>query len=302
MTGTQSTVESTSRREDALLAPAVGRVVLVVCALVAAASLAGVLIVYPGGTATSADPGAPTVPVWATVLPPLVGIALALLLPPRRAPRPAAVVDRSSRLASTTIGLLLLAAAFPLIVGLVPVEGEDYVLLKLALFIVVPAVLVLVVRRSIRLSRPRVAWRWWAPLIVVAVWTVLSQLGPWNPPTDFSGIDPASLAIAATATAVTAGFGEEFFYRRLLQSRLEAALGPWPGIALTALAFALMHLGSHGTGEPLADIARVVVAQGSFGLFVGVLWWRYRSFWAIVLAHLIVNGWPVLAAFVLGRV
>lgn len=31
----------------------------------------------------------------------------------------------------------------------------------------------------------------------------------------------------------------------------------------------------------------------SFGLFLGVLWWRYRNLALIILTHLIVNGWGV---------
>jgi hypothetical protein len=42
--------------------------------------------------------------------------------------------------------------------------------------------------------------------------------------------------------------------------------------------------------------AVVIVVQGSFGLFVGVLWWRYRNLAAIIVVHLISNGWAVAKA------
>ena len=126
----------------------------------------------------------------------------------------------------------------------------------------------------------------------------LSQVAPWNPAAPAQEVDLMYFIIAALLTALTAGVGEELFYRRWLQTRLEAALGAWPGIALSALLFALMHLGSHGSGDIVLDIARVIVVQGSFGLFVGIMWWRYRNLTAIIVVHLIANGWGAVAAIV----
>jgi membrane protease YdiL (CAAX protease family) len=273
----------------------IGRWFVAACAVFGAVCLIVVVVAFPSGTPVSSDAGAPAVPIWVTVAPALAGIALALLLP-RRPPALRAVAVRRDRLLATTGILLGLALAFPLTVGLLRVQGEMYILAKLVLLMLVPAAIVLAIRDAVRLEVHRAAWRWWAPAAVVAVWTLLSQVAPWNPSFDFAGMDPAFVAVAALATAVTAGVGEELFYSRWLQTRLEALIGPWPGIALTSVAFALMHLGSHGTGEPFLDVARVVVAQGSFGLLVGVLWWRYRNLTLIIAAHLIVNGWGVVAA------
>ncbi|SMQ74981.1 Membrane protease YdiL, CAAX protease family [Agreia sp. VKM Ac-1783] len=274
-----------------------GRVVLIACAVIAAASLATVMIALPGGAPTSPDPGAPVVPWWVVLLPAVVGIALVTVLP-LRAPAQPAVVENRSRHAAATWSLLALAIAFPLVSGVFDLGGgEGYVLAKLVLLIAIPAVIVGVLR-GMRLERVRGSWRWWAAAVVVAVWALLSQVAPWNPRPDLSGIDPVVLVVTATATAITAGVGEELFYRRWLQTRLEASLGVWPGIALASFGFALMHLGSHSTGAPVLDVARVVVAQGSFGLFLGVLWWKYRNLTAIVAAHVIMNGWPVAAELV----
>lgn len=78
-------------------------------------------------------------------------------------------------------------------------------------------------------------------------------------------------------------------------------MGGPAGIVLATLAFALMHLGSHGTGVLVADVARVIVAQGSFGLFVGVLWWRFRNLTMIVAAHILANGFPTIVLDVTTR-
>ncbi|SMG44048.1 Membrane protease YdiL, CAAX protease family [Agreia pratensis] len=292
VTTTSPTLEHTS--SPATMSTALGRVVLIACAVIAAASLATVAIALPQGAPTSSDPGAPVVPWWVVLVPAVVGIALTMVLP-HRAPAQPSVVENRARHAAATWSLLALAIVFPLVSGVFDLGGgEGYVLAKLVLLIAVPALIVGVLR-GVRLDRVRGAWRWWAAGVVVMVWTLLSQVAPWNPPTDLSGFDLTTLIVSATATAITAGLGEELFYRRWLQTRLEASLGAWAGIALASLVFALMHLGSHSTGEPVLDIARVVVAQGSFGFFLGVLWWKYRNLTAIVVAHVIVNGWPVAA-------
>lgn len=273
-----------------------GPVLLVVSAMLSVGSIVTVMLLLPDGTPTSRDPGAPTMSNWAIVLPPAVGVLLALVLPWRPAPMPAVPVRRS-RLFLTTAVMLVLLVAFILAAGLVPLRGEEYILGKFVLLLFIPGVLLLLVRHSVELTTRSGVWRWWAPLSVIAVWFYLSQLAPWNPRYDPGDIDPVYLIIAALATAITAGVGEELFFRRWLQTRLEAIFGAWAGIGVTSVLFGLMHLGSHGTGEVLEDIARVIAIQGAFGWFLGVLWWRYRNLTLIIGAHLLINGWGVIAYF-----
>lgn len=266
-----------------------GRWLLVLCCVLAAASLLTVIIALPSGSPASADPGAPVQPWWVILLPAVVGIGLILVLPRRRTPLPVTITDRR-RATGSTAALLILAILFPLSVGLFSLgQSEWYVISKALLLMLIPGIVVAVVR-GIRIDAAPAGWRWWAPAIVLAVWVLLAEVAPWNPRANLEEFDPAMLIVSAVATAITAGLGEELFYRRWLQTRLEATLGAGPGIALSAVAFGLMHLGSHGTGEPILDIARVIVTQGSFGLFVGLMWWRYRNLAAIVVAHLIING------------
>lgn len=270
-----------------------GRSIVAGCAALWIASLVTVLVRLPAGTPGSADDGAPVLAWWVVLLPSLVGIGLTLVLP-ARAPAMPVRIEHGVRYRWSTLALLALAVAFPVVVGTFDLAGgEGYVLAKAAMFMVVPAIVVGVLH-GIRIQTRPGAWRWWAPAVVVVIWTLLSEVAPWNPTHDLSGVDPTLLIVAALATAITASVGEELFYRRWLQSRLEAGLGVWPGIALTSLLFAFMHLASHGTGELLLDVARVIVAQGTFGVFVGVLWWRYRNLAAIILAHLVSNGWAVV--------
>lgn len=274
-----------------------GRALLVGSVVLSVGSIAIVMLLLPGGTPMSSDPGAPSLPNWVIILPSAVGILLTLVLPWRAAPMPVVPV-RWSRLLLTTTGMLVLLAAFSLAVGLVPLRGEDYILGKFVLLMLIPGLLLLFVRHAVKIRTCTGLWRWWAPLLVIAVWFSLSQSAPWNPRYDPGDVDPALIIIAAVATAITAGVGEELFFRRWLQTHLEAALGAWAGIGVTSILFGLMHLGSHGTGEVLVDIARVIAIQGSFGWFLGVLWWRYRNLTLIIAVHLISNGWGVITHFI----
>ena len=281
------------------LYPRAGRALLTGVALTYAVSVVAVNVAYPDGTPMSADPGSPRVTWWVASLPHLAGVALALALPWRSRPlqvRP----DRASPLHRTTVVLLALSVLFPLLVGVLGSNDVSYLVLKLVLLIALPAAVVGALRGAIRIEARPGAWRWWAPGVVLVVWVVLSEIAPWNAVYDPGYIDPVHLFVAAILTALTAGVGEELFYRRWLQSRLEAMFGAWPGIAVASLMFALLHLGSHGTGEPLLDVARVIAGQGSFGLFAGVLWWRYRNLAAIIAAHVITNGWGVAAYLLAG--
>lgn len=275
-----------------MLSGRVSRGILIAAALVWLASLVLLVSVLPTGTPISSDPGADPVPYWVPLLPITVGIGLVLVLPRRSPSRPVLLGTRRPFVV-TTVSLVALAVAFPVAVASVPLEGELYILGKLVLFMAIPAVVLIIFRRGIEIRWNRDPSRWWAPAIVIVAWTLLSQVAPWNPTFDPGGADPLFIVVAATATAITAGVGEELFYRRWLQSRFEAVLGAGPGIVLAALAFALMHLGSHGTGQPLLDVARVMVIQGSFGLFLGIMWWRYRNLAAIIVVHVVANGWGV---------
>lgn len=269
--------------------------IIVAGAIVWLLSLAVSLSNSPTGAVVSSDEGAQAVPYWVILVPIAVGIALTAVLPRPSPSRPVSIGARGP-FQVTTVGLVALAIVFPVAVAVFPLEGEAYVLGKLVLLMIVPASMLLAQRGGVKIEWNKDASRWWAPAVVIVVWTLLSQVAPWNARFDPAGLDPAVILTAAIATAITAGVGEELFYRRWLQTRLEAAFGSWPGIILVALVFALMHLGSHGTGEPLVDVARVIVVQGSFGLFVGVLWWRYRNLAAIIVVHLISNGWAVAEA------
>ncbi|MFC0675857.1 CPBP family intramembrane glutamic endopeptidase [Brachybacterium hainanense] len=264
-------------------------VVVAVLAAIFAASIAATMLRSPHGVIGSADPGYAPTPVPLLLVPALLCIGLVLLLPRGSGDGSVAVV-RPDRARAEAGALLALVLAFPLLVPLLPLP-EDYVLLKLLLFLLLPCLgLWLSGRRegpAVRADRPRIGP--WA-LVPALVLGVLSTVGPFSGGLPSSWPPPATLLVAATATAITASFGEELMYRRFLQTRLEALTGPWTGILLTSLVFALMHVPTHGEGPLPAVLAQAIALQGTFGLAVGVLWARYRRLELCVLAHLLVNG------------
>ncbi|HEX7350719.1 CPBP family intramembrane glutamic endopeptidase [Brachybacterium sp.] len=244
----------------------------------------------PEGVVVSADPGYAPRALPLLLVPAALTIVLTLLLPTGRGGS-SVTVRRRARALGETGGLAALAIGFTLLVPLLPLP-EDYVLLKFAMFVVVPVLVFGVLGRrgghSVEVSRPRAApWIILAPVLVLGV---LSNLGPFAPAPPSTWPPAAMLIIAATATAVTAGLGEEVLFRRLLQTRLEALAGPWTGILCASLLFGLMHSGSHGEGPLWANALQAIALQGTTGIALGVIWSRWRRLWACVLAHVLLNG------------
>lgn len=124
-----------------------------------------------------------------------------------RRPRLVARPLSPGRLRATVLILGALAVLFP--VAASGMNGEDYVLTKAVLLIVVPLIAVALIKGSVTIDVERAAWRWWAPAAAILAWAVLRSLVSSSP--DYSAVDASTLLIAATATAVTAGFGEELF-------------------------------------------------------------------------------------------
>lgn len=177
--------------------------------------------------------------------------------------------------------------------------GDLYPFIKIAFIKIMAGIVVAILRPAVSFDAPRAAWRWWAPLAAAAVWFWFAELAPWTSTYNPGDIDVVLLIIGAVVTAISAGVGEELFYRRWLQTRVEALLGGWAGITIASFLFAIMHLGSHSSGDFITDLTRVIAFQGSMGLFLGLMWWRYRNLWAIILVHLLANGWGV-AVFLVG--
>lgn len=254
------------------------------------AAIAVTIARNPAGVLVSADPGYSPVPAPMLLAPAALTIVAAARLPRGTASRHIEGRD-PLRLRWETAGLLAIAVSFPLLVPVLP-RPEDYVLLKLVMFIVGPSLMLWLLARSrgssVTIRRPDVAW--WVPLLPALLLGVGASVGPLSPGAPAQWPDPLLLIAAASATALTAGLGEELLYRRFLQTRLDALIGPWTAMLLTSLLFGLMHLLSHGAGPLWADAAQVIAMQGTTGIALGMMWMRWRRLWACVLAHVLLNG------------
>lgn len=297
------TLHAVPQWSDARAATKLGRVLIWSAGALGVLALLVLVSLSPDGIRQSSDSGSLLTPLWVVLLPPLVAIALTRALP-WRAPTLESPVSDPSPVRRSVLALLVCAFAFPLVIGIMEIGGSAwYFLAKVVILIGIPAALVWRSRRNIKITRLRTAWQWWAPIVVVVVWTILSKANPWITVPTFPGIDLTYLIVAATLTALTAGVGEELFYRYWLQTRSEALLGRWGGIVLASFAFALMHLGDDRQGKGLlVEIAAVIIVQGSFGIMLGYLWSKYRNLWLIFAAHILANGYAVFAFVLAGPV
>ncbi|WP_410652524.1 CPBP family intramembrane glutamic endopeptidase [Amycolatopsis sp. cmx-4-54] len=238
------------------------------------------------------------------LVPALAGMLLVRGIP-LHAPKLLPDATDRARLRKQATALVLIAFLWPLALFLVSAAGQQalvrdiWALAKPLVFLVLPWLLLR--RRGeadpFRLEwLPRQTWRWLAPIPAVLVFGWLSVLGPLAPPlpTAEDYPDPVYLAVGATLTFFTANVLEEVFFRGMLQTRLEALFGRWPGILLAALLFAWLHLPTHGQGSLPLTLGAIVAFQGFFGLFTGYLWSRYRNLWAPIAAHTAMNTLPLL--------
>lgn len=236
------------------------------------------------------------------LLPVVVVIALTRLVP-LTTPDVQPVVRDRRVLRRDIVVLLACAVAFPLVIGLASLNTSAwYYLVKVVLLIGLPLVVLLRSRGNLQVPGPRQRWQWVPPIIIVVIWAFLDVAAPWAPPlADYSGIDPVLLIIQSTLTLITASVAEEIFYRRWLQTRVEGLLGRWAGIAISTLAFAVMHLGGdRQQSGAFVEVAAAVVIQGSFGLMLGYLWSRYRNIWICILIHALTNGYGIAVLLLTG--
>jgi membrane protease YdiL (CAAX protease family) len=85
---------------------------------------------------------------------------------------------------------------------------------------------------------------------------------------------PSRLPLYVAAIAVAPAIAEETFFRGLLQTRLVARWGRWPGTTLSAIAFGLIHL------DPVQGSVAFLA-----GLFLGWLAERFESIRPSIAAH-----------------
>ncbi|MFC4059015.1 CPBP family intramembrane glutamic endopeptidase [Planomonospora corallina] len=295
-------LNKTSQRTPYPRMPSLG---VLIAGLAALSGSALWLALTAGGEIRYTADHADTRPMWHVWIPALVGLVLTRLMPspPRAAPVDGAPATRRLHLQA---GVLLASAVlFAVALRLVTDSGRGaepaHTVLKLVLLLAVPALLFRLSRHGAahpEAVRERAeAWHRYGPAVPVAAWVVLYHAGPFARPSGgewAAGLGPAALLIAMIVVFAVNALLEEVFYRRWLQTRWEHVIGRWPAIVLASLPFAAWHVGIHGTGHLLTDLASVLVHQGVQGLFLGYLWSRYRLMWPILTVHGAINAGPVL--------
>ena len=134
----------------------------------------------------------------------------------------------------------------------------------------------------------------------------------------FSFILEAAGNFSASELAVRVGLGfilplfmaaipEEFFFRGVLQTRLELLLGRVAAIGITAILFTAWHLPtrfllSQGVEGNAGDFGSVLLGTGVpvliFGLLFGLLWDRHRNLLTLIAFHWGVDTLPILISLV----
>ncbi|MGW8266683.1 MAG: CPBP family intramembrane glutamic endopeptidase [Longimicrobiales bacterium] len=124
------------------------------------------------------------------------------------------------------------------------------------------------------------------------------------------GFSPGALALrmglGVFIPLLQAGFPEEFFFRGILQTRLEKVRGRAFAISVSLILFTAWHIPTRyllaqGVEGSAGDLMSVVTGTGIpvllFGLIFSLCWDRYRSLLPLVAAHWGVDILPSVISF-----
>lgn len=237
---------------------------------------------------------AATIPMWYPWLPALTGITLALFFPPQQ-PGSDGYPTRAFRERVEALALIGLAVAFTVSLTVFGPSELNYILLKVGLLVFCPLLVFAATRRQARSTfEPETELVGWRPVVPVLGWAAtymaLSAHGPAQRP----DMDWMTLAVALFFGFFINAVVEELFYRKWLQTRWTRLLGgTWPAIIVSSLVWASWHIAIQSRGDLGIDLANTIVNQGVTGLFLGLLWARYRAMWPLLVTHGLSNANPV---------
>lgn len=273
-------------------------------AVLIAVAIVWLWVAGDGRVRPSADSPA-TVPVWQLWVAPAVGIVALMLTPNLASRREQEPVAPPRSAGGKTLVLVVLAIAFIITMAvantLEPADfGPIYLVSKIVLLVFVP-LLVLRGTRFTSTPSPRQRQRVGAwPLVPITCWFVTAYATPLAPQLNAAQAeladDLATLAIVLVVGFVLNAVIEEVFYRRWLQTRVETVLGHTSGILWVTVLWALWHIGLQSIGRLDLDLSAVLAGHAMTGIFLGMLWSRYRRMWPILLVHGLLNATLLLIA------
>jgi len=109
---------------------------------------------------------------------------------------------------------------------------------------------------------------------------VIASLGGYR----ITGWNPPSVLVPVLSLAIFSGVVEEIISRGLMFRLLEEWLGSWAALALSALAFGLLHM-ANPNATPLAAAAISIEA----GILLGALYMLTRRLWMAIGLHMAWN-------------
>jgi CAAX protease family protein len=191
----------------------------------------------------------------------------------------------TTSLAFACVVVWLVASASTRALGIWLALGGASVILSVAVFVLDGAAALTLLRPSARLVLVGAAVGWSMAAATYLLYPVLARVLPFIP------TDSASLyasfrqlpRVIAALALLPVILGEELVWRGVVQTALSRRLGPWRGVAVAALAYALAH-------APLGSPVLVVVAL-SCGMAWGALRAASASLVPSLLAHLV---WDIL--------
>lgn len=197
---------------------------------------------------------------------------------------PSKVRATTTSLALACVVVWLVASASTRALGIWLALGSASVVLGVAVLVLDRAAALRLLRPSARLVLVGAAAGWSMAAATYLLYPVLARalLTPTDTASLFASFREPPRAIAALALMPVI-LGEELVWRGVVQTTLVRRLGPWRGVTVAALAYALAH-------APLGSPVLVVAA-----LLCGMVWGALRAASASLvpslLAHLV---WDIL--------
>ncbi|MBE2317050.1 CPBP family intramembrane metalloprotease [Solirubrobacter sp. CPCC 204708] len=232
----------------------------------------------PPEAAPPPPPPDPHIPLWAPFLALAAALTIVLIIG-GTVIAVVSAVDPSIEADDLPVGLTLALTAFQNIVFVF----AAYITVKLALGRTTRADFGLVRVRRIGEAAG------WAVLVYVGFWMVTALLaGIFGQPeeqqlvTDVKNEDSLAVLIAYGVTiCLIAPIVEELFFRGFMFGALAQRLGPWWGMAITGVVFAVGH-------APAPAIS--LIALGVFGVGLCLLYWRTQSIVPCMALHALNNA------------
>lgn len=132
----------------------------------------------------------------------------------------------------------------------------------------------------------------WGGVAVLACAAAIAALGGFSFQLARESLNTPGLLGYAITVGAGAGIAEEVLFRGVLLRSMEELLGTWAAVALSALAFGLIH----GTNPHATWWSNLAIALEA-GILLGLLYAATRSLWLVIGFH---AAWNVVQGPVLG--